>query len=58
LLFLPTGVNGAGKSTTMGILTGDIHPTSGAAYVDGKSLDDPKARLCFGYCPQTDPVRA
>lgn len=50
------GVNGAGKSTTMGILTGDILPTGGDAYVAGMPLSDPRTLLSIGYCPQTDPI--
>ena len=29
------GVNGAGKTTVFQMLTGDILPTSGAAYING-----------------------
>lgn len=52
------GVNGAGKSTTMAILTGDTDATTGLVFVAGRPLDDPKTRLSIGFCPQTDPVRA
>lgn len=51
-----------GKTTTMGILTGDATPTSGEAYVashdvtgltkDGVQL----ARKNIGFCPQVDPL--
>ncbi len=50
------GMNGAGKSTTMSVLTGDIEPTSGSALIAGRELADPLARLSIGYCPQSDPV--
>lgn len=50
------GVNGAGKSTTMAILTGDTEPTMGTAFVAGKDLSDPETRLSIGFCPQTDPL--
>jgi len=50
------GVNGAGKSTTMAILTGDTEATMGVAYVAGRALSDPETRLKIGFCPQTDPV--
>ena len=51
-----TGVNGAGKSTTMAILTHDIESTSGSAYVAGIPLSDPRTMLHIGFCPQTDPL--
>ena len=48
------GHNGAGKSTTIKMITGMIKPTSGNAYILGNSvIDDPKctAKL-VGFCPQ------
>ena len=50
------GVNGAGKSTTLNVLTGDIAPTRGEIYIAGMPLSDPKTRQAIGYCPQTDPL--
>jgi len=56
------GVNGAGKTSTLSILTGDLKPTHGDVYVaghdmSGKSIDGvTKARKCIGYCPQSDPL--
>ncbi|KAK9310741.1 hypothetical protein QLX08_000052 [Tetragonisca angustula] len=50
------GVNGAGKSTTFRILTGEEVPNSGTMYL-GKSeiRTDRKNYLAqMGYCPQTD----
>jgi ABC-2 type transport system ATP-binding protein len=35
------GLNGAGKSTTIKMLLGIIHPTSGDAKVLGKRINDP-----------------
>ncbi|KAL4476001.1 hypothetical protein ABPG72_007887 [Tetrahymena utriculariae] len=50
------GHNGAGKSTTISMLTGMIPPTSGTAYIKGfdvrKDLD--KIRTILGVCPQHD----
>jgi ABC-type multidrug transport system ATPase subunit len=45
----------------MGILTGDITPTSGEAYVanqdvTGRTIDGVRlARKMIGFCPQADP---
>ena len=50
------GINGAGKSTTLGILTGDIQPTMGECFVGGLPLSDPRTQLLIGYCPQVDPL--
>ena len=52
------GVNAAGKTTTMKILTGETFPSLGVACVLGKSVDkDPAAiHRNIGYCPQWDPV--
>jgi ABC-2 type transport system ATP-binding protein len=36
------GRNGAGKSTTIRMLMGMIHPSSGAGIVLGRAIDDPK----------------
>jgi ATP-binding cassette subfamily A (ABC1) protein 3 len=48
------GVNGAGKSTTFKILTGEIKPTKGdvqiAGYDVAKGFD--RVKLLIGYCPQ------
>ncbi|XP_071071140.1 ATP-binding cassette sub-family A member 13 [Dasypus novemcinctus] len=54
------GVNGAGKSTTFKMLTGDIPPTSGHAVIripTGGKVDLSSARaagVLIGYCPQRD----
>ncbi|XP_076622006.1 phospholipid-transporting ATPase ABCA3 [Colletes latitarsis] len=50
------GVNGAGKSTTFRMLTGEEIPNSGTMYL-GKSnirLDKRNYLAQMGYCPQTD----
>jgi len=50
------GMNGAGKSTTLGALSGDIQPTQGDIWLNGFNLqtnpDD--ALKYFGWCPQFD----
>merc|ERR1719158_830222 len=50
------GINGAGKSTTMAMLTGHVTPTSGDAYVNGYSINTQMndVRKQLGYCPQFD----
>lgn len=50
------GVNGAGKTTTFKMLTGDLEPSSGAAYLNGYSVtkDIKKVQQNIGYCPQFD----
>nr|XP_035109261.2 ATP-binding cassette sub-family A member 13 isoform X1 [Callithrix jacchus] len=54
------GVNGAGKSTTFKILSGEISPTSGHAFLRtpmGDTVDLSSAGaagVLIGYCPQQD----
>lgn len=50
------GVNGAGKSTTFKMMTGDISITMGDIFVKGINLkeDQSKVRKLMGYCPQFD----
>ena len=52
------GGNGAGKSTTMNILTGYLSSTSGEAYINGKEiLEDPiAAKKEIGYLPEFPPL--
>lgn len=52
------GQNGAGKSTTMNILTGYLSSTFGSVVIDGVDiLDDPKtAKKKIGYLPEQPPV--
>lgn len=52
------GANGAGKSTTMNILTGYLSATEGEVYVDGISvLDEPTAaKRKIGYLPEQPPL--
>ncbi|XP_043500226.1 ATP-binding cassette sub-family A member 7-like [Polistes fuscatus] len=50
------GVNGAGKSTTFRMLTGEETPNSGTMYLKQADIySNRKAYLAeMGYCPQTD----
>lgn len=50
------GVNGAGKSSLLNILSGEFAPTSGDAFIAGMSLvsDVDKCRKLIGFCPQFD----
>eukprot|EP01034_Spumella_vulgaris_P026026 gene26027-32552_t len=50
------GINGAGKTSILSILTGDLQPTSGEVYIGGRSLSDPITKRMIGYCPQVDPL--
>ena len=47
---------GAGKTTTLSILSGDIAPTSGRAFIDGLDIETEQlaVRRLIGYCPQHD----
>ncbi|GMF48551.1 unnamed protein product [Phytophthora fragariaefolia] len=50
------GINGAGKSTTMAVLTGQLAPTQGIVTLSGFDLSTSSsaARKTMGYCPQFD----
>ncbi|CAF0854082.1 unnamed protein product [Brachionus calyciflorus] len=50
------GMNGAGKSTTFKIITGEIESNQGEVLVNGFSIksENMKARQNLGYCPQFD----
>ncbi|XP_074139691.1 LOW QUALITY PROTEIN: ATP-binding cassette sub-family A member 13 [Sminthopsis crassicaudata] len=54
------GVNGAGKSTTFKMLTGDITPSSGYAVIRNPGGDEmilsssSATDILIGYCPQKD----
>lgn len=52
------GENGAGKSSTMKMLTGDIEKTSGYAFISGIDISKERTRVrrLLGYCPQFDPL--
>ncbi|UMB60765.1 ATP-binding cassette domain-containing protein [Lutibacter sp. A80] len=48
------GANGAGKSTTINLLLGFIKPTSGAAFINGKSVDNKaiETKKDIAYIPE------
>lgn len=50
------GVNGAGKTSTFRMITGDILPSSGTLYSGGFSLYRQRTKYLasIGYCPQFD----
>ncbi|KAL6960064.1 ATP-binding cassette sub- A member, partial [Sarracenia purpurea var. burkii] len=50
------GINGAGKSTTFKMLTGEILPTLGNSSIEGVKLSSDKMRYLSmaGYCPKTN----
>nr|UOU03314.1 ATP-binding cassette subfamily A3-like 1 [Brachionus rubens] len=50
------GMNGAGKSTTFKIITGELEANQGEVLVNGHSVksSNMKARQNLGYCPQFD----
>jgi ATP-binding cassette subfamily A (ABC1) protein 1 len=50
------GINGAGKTSTLKMLTGDVLPTEGNAYIAGKDIltQQLEVRSLLGYCPQFD----
>lgn len=52
------GANGAGKSTTMNIITGYLSPTDGDVLVDGSDiLTEPlSAKSKIGYLPEQPPI--
>eukprot|EP00039_Didymoeca_costata_P006116 m.87594 g.87594 ORF g.87594 m.87594 type:complete len:1794 (+) comp13118_c0_seq1:164-5545(+) len=52
------GTNGAGKTSTFRMLTGDLTVTKGDAYISGQSImiSMNSLRRNYGYCPQFDAV--
>ncbi|EQC40944.1 hypothetical protein SDRG_02007 [Saprolegnia diclina VS20] len=50
------GVNGAGKSTTLKMLLGEVAPSAGRAFLAGRNVvsQHNQARTLVGYCPQFD----
>lgn len=52
------GINGAGKSTTLSMLSGEFLPTTGEVFLGGIDLfqDIHKCRRKMGFCPQFDSI--
>ena len=52
------GANGAGKSTTMNIMTGCLSATEGSVKIDGYDIfEEPdKAKKLIGYLPEQPPL--
>lgn len=52
------GANGAGKSTTLKMITGYLAPTSGNVFVDGKNIIDDCIEIQkeIGYLPELNPL--
>ncbi len=52
------GANGAGKSTTLKILTGYLAPTSGQVSIDGLDInnDTHNIKKIIGYLPESNPL--
>ncbi|XP_075831678.1 phospholipid-transporting ATPase ABCA7 isoform X4 [Microtus pennsylvanicus] len=52
------GVNGAGKTSTFRMVTGDTLPSSGEAVLAGYNVaqDPAAAHRSMGYCPQSDAI--
>ena len=52
------GENGAGKSTTMNIITGYLSATDGTVTINGHDIaEEPAAaKACIGYLPEQPPL--
>lgn len=52
------GSNGAGKSTTMNIITGYLAPSEGTVVVNGHDIykEPEAAKACIGYLPEIPPL--
>jgi ATP-binding cassette subfamily A (ABC1) protein 3 len=52
------GINGAGKTSTLSMLSGEFAPSSGEAFLGGRNLltDIHTCRRKIGFCPQFDSI--
>ena len=52
------GANGAGKSTTLKMITGYLAPTNGTVYIDNKNIDEHEldVQKNIGYLPELNPL--
>jgi ATP-binding cassette subfamily A (ABC1) protein 3 len=52
------GTNGAGKTTAQSMLCGELSPSRGEIYINGKNVLSPSSAALrnLGYCPQFDPI--
>lgn len=52
------GQNGAGKSTTMNMMTGCLLPTEGTVRINGFDISEEpdRAKRCIGYLPEIPPL--
>ena len=52
------GANGAGKSTTLKMMTGYLTPTNGNVFVDNKNIKDHSIEIqkMIGYLPELNPL--
>ena len=57
-IFALLGENGAGKSTTMNMITGYLGATSGEVKINGHDIfaDPQEAKKCVGYLPEIPPL--
>ena len=47
------GPNGSGKTTTIKLLLGLLHPTAGNAWILGRSIDEVEVKQDVGYLPES-----
>eukprot|EP00801_Mesodinium_rubrum_P001109 Mrub_01109.p1 GENE.Mrub_01109~~Mrub_01109.p1 ORF type:complete len:782 (-),score=153.79 Mrub_01109:67-2325(-) len=56
--FVILGTEGVGKSSLFKCMTGEVSPTKGDIYIDGKSItkNQNEVRKLIGYCPQDNSI--